>query len=279
MIELSRNVTFGQYINNGSALTRMDPRTKLFCIFLLIVLVSVARTFSAFAVCLLFCVALQWASRISAPYVLRSFKMFIPFLAFIYIIEVLFYYAPTNQHLTVLWQWAFLSVSKEAIIFSTITMIRVLFLYYIVSMLMFTTSLVDITDGLEALLSPLQKIGIPINALIMVLVIALKFVPIFISEIERLMKAQTARGVRFDQGNVIQRTRKVAPLLIPLFVSGFKRAQTLSVAMEARCYGSHPHWRRSKRRALRFERFDALVLAVTLLTCGIALLISFFLPF
>jgi len=274
MIELSRNITFGQYINNGSALSRMDPRTKLFCTFLLIVLVSFIHSFLAFAVCLLFCVALQWASHISTPYVLRSFKTFLPFLAFIYIIQVLFYYAPTNQHLTLLWHWSFLSISEEAILSSAITIVRVLFLYYFVSMLMFTTSLVDITDGLEALLSPLQKIGIPINALIMVLVIALKFVPIFIGEIERLMKAQTARGVRFDQGNVIQRTRKVAPLLIPLFVSGFKRAQTLSVAMEARCYGSHPHWRRSKRRALRFERFDALVLAVTLVTCCVAIPIS-----
>src|SRR5260221_6225267 len=102
-------------------------------------------------------------------------------------------------------------------------------------MLMFTTSLIDLTDGSEVLLSPLQRIGVPVNAFVMVLVIAFKFVPIFVGEIERLIKAQSARGVRFDQGNFIQRTLKLAPLLIPLFVSGFKRAESLSIAMEARC--------------------------------------------
>lgn len=277
MIEISRNITFGQYINNNSALTRMDPRIKLLCAFLLIALVSFVRSFFSFAICLLFCVVLQRVSRLSTPYVLRSFKTFLPFLAFVYIIQVLFYYAP-NAHQTILWHWQFLSISREGLLTSAITMIRVLFLYYFVSMLMFTTSMIDFTDGLEALFAPLQKIGIPVNPFIMVLVIALKFVPIFVMEIERLIKAQTARGVRFDQGNVFQRTRKIAPLLIPLFVSGFKRAQSLSVAMEARCYGSHPGWRRSKRRVLRIERFDILTLICTLLTCFVAILVTLIAP-
>jgi energy-coupling factor transport system permease protein len=278
MIELSRDITFGQYINNGSALTRMDPRIKLCCAFLLIAVVSFVSSFFSFAIFLLFCVALQRLSRLSTPYVLRSFKTFLPFLAFIYVIQVLFYYAP-NVHQTVYWHWQFLSISREGLLFSAITMVRVFFLYYFVSMLMFTTSMIDFTDGLEALFAPLQKIGIPINPFIMVLMIALKFVPIFITEIERLIKAQTARGVRFDQGNIFQRARKLAPLLIPLFVSGFKRAQALSIAMEARCYGSHPGWRRSKRRVLHIGRFDVLTLLCTLLTCIAATLITFVAPF
>ena len=143
---------------------------------------------------------------------------------------------------------------------------------------MFTTSLVDLTDGLGALLAPLQRLGLPINAFVMVLVIALKFVPIFITEIERLIKAQTARGVRFDQGNFVQRTIKLAPLLIPLFVSGFKRAQALSIAMEARCYGVRPGWKRSKRQALTFGRFDALVLLITIVARILMLSVNFFAP-
>jgi energy-coupling factor transport system permease protein len=277
MIELSRTITFGQYINNGSALTRMDPRTKLLCAVLLIALVSSIRSFFAFAVCLIFCLVLQYLSRLSVAYVLRMFKTFLPFLAFIYIIQVLFYYTP-NTHLTILWHWQFLIISREALLNSAIIMVRVFFLYYLVSMLMFTTSLVDFTDGLEALLSPLQKIGLPVNPFIMVLVIALKFVPIFVTEIERLFKAQTARGVNFNQGNIFQRVRKIAPLLIPLFVSGFKRAQALTVAMEARCYGSHPGWRRSKRRVLHMERFDVLALLCTLLTCLIAVVVTIVAP-
>jgi energy-coupling factor transport system permease protein len=277
MIELSRNITFGQYINNGSALTRMDPRTKLFCAILLIAVICLVSKFLAFAACLLLCIALQRVSCISTVYALRGFKPFLNFLAFFYVFQIFFYNLP-NQHQTIYWQWWLLSVSKEGIINSTLVMIRALFLFYIVSMLMFTTSIVDLTDGLETLLAPLQRLRIPVNAFVMVLVIALKFVPIFVLEVERLIKAQAARGVRFDQGNFIQRVFKLAPLFIPLFVSGFKRAQTLSVAMEARCYGNHAGWRRSKRRAMRFERFDALVLAATIIACGAMLASSLFTP-
>lgn len=276
MIELSRNVTFGQYINNGSALSRMDPRTKLFCAVLLIILVSVISRFSAFALCLLFCAALQRSSRITISYILGSFKPFVAFLIFIFFIEVLFFQNPPHTHL--IWQWWILSISKLGITTSILTIIRVLFLYYLTSMLTFTTSLVDLTDGSEALLSPLQRIGIPTNALVMVMVIAFKFVPIFVTEVERLMKAQTARGVRFDQGNFIQRTMKIAPLMVPLFISGFKRATVLSTAMEARCYGNHKGWRRSKRRELHFERFDAIVLISTVLFCIITILVNIFVP-
>ena len=285
MIELSRNITFGQYINNGSALTRMDPRTKLFCAILLITLISIVSSATAFAICLLFCAVLQKTSHISAAYVLGSFRIFIGFLIFVFFLEVLFYQVP--PHTPVLWQWSWhwwiisipLTVSWQGIIVSALTIVRVLFLYYLTSMLLFTTSLVDLTDGLEALLSPLQKIGIPANAFIMVLVIAFKFVPIFVAEIERLVKAQAARGVRFDQGNFIQRTFKLAPLMIPLFVSGFKRAEMLSIAMEARCYGTHKGWRRSKRRALTFTRFDAVVLVFTVVVCIVAILVNIFVPF
>ncbi len=278
MIELSRNVTFGQYINNGSTLTNMDPRVKIACAIVLIALVSFVGSFAAFALCLLFCVSLQWVSHISVPYVLRSFKPIMIFLAIIYVIQVLFYYSPT-QHTTLLWQWGIFAVSWEGIIRSAATIARVLFLYYFASMLMFTTSLVDLTDGSEALFSPLQRIGVPVNALVMVLVIAFKFVPILVSEVERLMKAQAARGVRFDQGNIFRRSIKFASLLIPLFLSGFRRAEMLSMAMEARCYGSHRGWRRSKRRELRLHRFDVIVLLVVIIFCVVTIVVNVVSPF
>jgi energy-coupling factor transport system permease protein len=277
MIELSRNITFGQYINNGSALTHMDPRVKILGTILLITAISFVNHFLPFAICLLFCCVLQAYSRISTTYVLRSFKPFLPFLAFIYVMEVVFYYSSAPQH--VLWHWWLLSVSTEGIITSALTIVRVLLLYYLVSMLMFGTSMVDLTDGLEVLLAPLQKLRIPINPFIMVLVIALKFVPIFITEVERLTKAQAARGVRFDKGNFFQRVQKLAPLLIPLFVSGFKRAETLSIAMEARCYGGRPGWKRSKRRALHLQRSDVLALLFVLLVCSGIIGANFFAPF
>ena len=274
MIELSRDITFGQYINNGSVLTRMDPRAKLICATLLIALVSYLGSFTAFGLCLLGCIFLHWISRISVLYVLRSFRAIAIFLLVIYIIEVVFYYSPT-QHTTLIWQWGIFNVSWEGIIRSALIMVRVLFLYYLASMLMFVTSLVDLTDGSEALLSPLQKLGIPVNAFVMVLVIAFKFVPIFVAEVERLIKAQSARGVRFDQGNFIQRAFKLGPLLVPLFLSGFRRAETLATAMEARCYGGAMRgWRRSKRRELRFKRFDVLALALTIIFCAVTVIVN-----
>ncbi len=159
-------------------------------------------------------------------------------------------------------------------------MVRVIFLYYLASMLMFVTSLVDLTDGSEALLSPLQKLGIPVNAFIMVLVIAFKFVPIFVAEIERLIKAQSARGVRFDKGNFIQRAIKLGPLLIPLFLSGFRRAEALSIAMEARGYaGAVRGWRRSKRREMHLQRFDRLALVFTIMFCIVTIIVNLVAPY
>jgi energy-coupling factor transport system permease protein len=133
---------------------------------------------------------------------------------------------------------------------------------------------------MEALLSPLQRLGLPVNAFIMVLVIAFKFVPILVAEVERLTKAQAARGVRFDKGNFIQRALKMGPWLIPLFLSGFRRAEMLAMAMEARCYGGGRRgWRRSKRRQLRFERFDILALSFVVAFCMIAVLVNIAAPF
>src|SRR5579883_912517 len=219
MIELSRYIPFGHSIHNGSLIARLDPRTKLIGAVLLIVCLTVISSPLAFAVCLVFCFVLQQASRISLLYILRSLRPFALFLLITFIIEVLFYVpAPGTPQL---WHWWILSISWEGIVLSIVTIVRVLFLYYLTTMLTLTTSLVDLTDGLEVLLSPLQKLGIPINAFIMILVIAFKFVPIFVEEIERLIKAQTARGMNFGEGNLVRRVLKLTALLIPLFVSGF----------------------------------------------------------
>jgi len=275
MIQITRNITFGQYINNGSLLTRIDPRTKLFCFIVLTIVVSIIHSFLAFALCLLLCLWMHRLSRLSTAYVLRGFKPFLGFLAFIFVLQTLFYSAPA-QH--VFWRWGILSLSGEGLLYSATILVRVFFLYYLASLLLFVTSMVDFTDGLEALLSPFQKIGLPVNAFIMVFVVALKFIPLTLAEIERLVKAQAARGVRFDQGNFLQRTRKLAPLLVPLFLNSFKRAEALSTAMEARCYGMHRGWRRSKRRQFSFTRVEAITLIVVCLAGVLALVINGFAP-
>jgi len=279
MIELSRSLTFGQYVNNGSALNRMDPRAKLVCAVLYIALFSFISRFSAFLLCFLCCIAIFWLSRLPLLYVLRSFKPLIFVTIVLYIFTVLFYASPT-QHTTLLWQWGIFSISGEGMLRGVAMVIRLFLLYYLTSVLTFSTSLVDLTNGSEALLLPLEKIGIPVSSFIMVFVIAFKFVPIFVGEVERLTKAQAARGVRFDQGNFIQRTRKLAPLLLPLFLSGFRRAEVLAIAMEARCYRpGRRGQQRSKRRELHFERSDAVALIFTVTTCIIAFIVNFVAPF
>jgi energy-coupling factor transport system permease protein len=279
MIELSKTITFGQYINNGSALTRLDPRAKLLSAFLLILLFSYVANFTALALCLLCCIIVQWVSRIPVLYALRGFRLIVIFLSFLYILQVVFYTSPT-QHTTLIWQWGIFTVSWEGIIRNALTIARILLLFYLASMLLFATSLVDLTDGSEALLSPLQKLGIPVNGLIMVLVIAFKFVPILVAEVERLIKAQTARGALFTRGNVVQRIANFGSLLVPLFVSGFRRAEALTIAMEARCYmGGVRGWRRSKRREMHFNRYDILALVFTIVFCIVTLIVNFVAPF
>lgn len=274
MIELSRNITFGQYINNGSLLTRLDPRAKLLCFVLLIATFSYVGTFTALALCFLACVVLQVLSKLSWPYVLRGFRLIVIFMSFLFILQVIFYYSPT-QHTTLLWQWGIFAISWEGILRSALIVLRILLLFYLVSMLMFTTSLVDLTDGSEALLSPLQKLGVPVNGLVMVLVIAFKFVPILVAEIERLVKAQTARGGSFQQGNLVQRVTRFGSLLVPLFVSAFRKAEALTTAMEARCYaGGVRGWRRSKRRELHMQRFDVLALSCTVGFCVLVIVVN-----
>jgi len=276
MIELSRYLPFGQYINNGSQVVRLDPRTKLVSAFLIITCISFINQFVALAFFLIFCLILQQTSHIAIVYILRSLRAFVPLLVFAFIVQVLFAIEPTGTPL--LWHWWVLNVSWRAIFTGIVSLIRVLFLYYLVSMLTCTTSLVDLTDGMEVLLAPLQKIGIPVNAFTMILVIAFKFVPIFVGEIERLLKAQAARGMNFGQGNLFQRVTKLTALLTPLFVSAFKRVQTLTIAMEARCFGEHPGWQRSKRRTLKFARMDIWALVLTISLCSIAIVANIVSP-
>jgi energy-coupling factor transport system permease protein len=237
----------------------------LLCAALLVVCISYISHLPAFVLCLVVFTVLQLVSRISLRYVLRSLRPFAIFLLFAFVIEVVFY-VPASS-VKPLWHWWILSVSWEGIFVSALTMVRVVLLYYLVVMFTFTTSLVDLTDGLEVLLAPLQKIGLPVNAFVMILVIAFKFVPIFVAELERLIKAQAARGMNVFEGNLVRRVTKLTSLLVPLFVSALQRVKALSVAMEARCFGGRPGWQRSKRRELIFTRADRWTLAFVIGFC------------
>ena len=259
MLELQRNVIFGQFVDTGSFIHRMDARVKIAATVVFIVASFLVESFLGFAVLLPLLVAIGLVSRIPLGYVLRGSRLFIALLVFILIFQVLFYPGDVPES-DYLWHWGILSISREGLYTAGIIAARVILLYYVTTMLMLTTSLVDLTNGLELIIVPLQRLRVPVNELVLVFVIAIKFVPVFIEEMERLARAQTARGVPFDEGGAIKRARRIGRLLVPIFISGFARADTLTVAMNTRSYRGGRH--RTKLRQMRASLSDWLVLAL-----------------
>jgi energy-coupling factor transport system permease protein len=192
------------------------------------------------------------------------------FLVFILAFQVLFYPGDVPES-SYLWRWGILSVSTEGLYAAGILALRVILLYYVTTMLMLTTSLVDLTNGLELIFGPLQRLRIPVNELVLVFVIAIKFVPIFIEEMERLARAQTARGVPFDEGGALTRARRLGRLLIPIFISGFARADTLTIAMNTRSYRGGRY--RTKLRQMSASPSDWLALILVIAWISVAWLV------
>ncbi|HSK86107.1 MAG TPA: energy-coupling factor transporter transmembrane component T [Rubrobacter sp.] len=261
MLELQRNVIFGQFVETGSFIHRMDARIKIAATFVLIVASFLIDDFLGFAVVLPLLVIVGVVSKIPSGYVLRGSRFFLAFLVFILAFQVLFYPGDVPES-SYLWRWGILSVSTEGLYTAGIIALRVILLYYATTMLMLTTSLVDLTNGLELIFGPLQRLRVPVNELVLVFVIAIKFVPIFIEEMERLARAQTARGVPFDEGGALKRARRIGRLLVPIFISGFARADTLTIAMNTRSYRGGRY--RTKLRQMRARSSDWLALTLVI---------------
>jgi energy-coupling factor transport system permease protein len=261
MLELQRNVIFGQFVDTGSFIHRMDARVKIAATLVFIVASFLVGSFLGFAVLVPLLVVIGIVSRIPIGYVLRGSRLFLGFLAFILAFQVLFYpgEVPESDYF---WHWGILSISREGLYTAGMIALRVILLYYVTTMLMLTTSLVELTNGLELILGPLQRLRVPVNELVLVFVIAIKFVPVFIEEMERLARAQTARGVPFDEGGAITRARRIGRLLVPIFISGFARADTLTVAMNTRSYRGGAG--RTKFRQMRAKPSDWLVLTLVI---------------
>lgn len=256
MLELQRNVIFGQYIDTRSLIHRLDPRIKIVSMWLFVIF-SFLVELPGLLLSLPLLLMIHFIAGIDFRYILSGSRIFLIFLAVIAVFQILFYrgaFAAEN----VLWEWWIVGVSVDGIFFAIMISLRVIILYYVVTMLMLATSLVDLTDGLELMFLPLQRIKVPVNELTLVSVIAIKFVPIFIGELERLARAQTARGISFEGGGPIWRARRIGRLLIPIFLSGFRRADLLTMAMDTRCYQGGAN--RTKLRRMQSTATDWLVL-------------------
>jgi energy-coupling factor transport system permease protein len=271
MTFLARVAPIGQYINTRSVIHRLDPRIKLVALVALIVVTTLCSSFTALAALVIFALFILALSRISPIVIARNMRFAVLFLLYFYVLQTLLY-ASRVAHPYVYWHWWLLSVTREGLLSTAFLDARALLIFFLVNLLLLTTTVVDVTDGVESLLSPLQRIGIPVQETTLVMVVALKFVPIFFGELGRLIKARTARGVAIDSGNIFQRAFNIVPVIIPLIVGGLRRAETLAVAMEARGYRGGKG--RTKLHQLRYGWRDLVAFLLLVGVCAEVLLLN-----
>ena len=259
------DVTFGQYYPAQSFAHRLDPRLKLLMLIAYIVALFVAKTFYGLALCALFSVFAVFISKVPFGAVLRSVKGVIFLLAFTAVLNV-FFHGGEN----VLVQWGVMRICLEGVLFAVFLMIRLAFLVIGSALLTLTTTPVSLTDGIESLLKPLTWVKFPVHALALIMSIALRFIPTLIDETNRIISAQKARGADFESGNIVKRVKAIIPILIPLLISAFRRADELGDAMDARCYTNSPH--RTKYKKLTFTWRDLVAaVAAAALIAGVVL--------
>lgn len=268
-----KDVTLGQYFPGNTPVHRMDPRMKLVLTILYIVVLFVADGLLSYLAIAAFLVAVIAISHISPKVVLSGMKPLIIIIAITGILNM-FYTPGEGEPLLRVWK---LTVYREGIVTAAFMIVRIMLLVCGTFMLTYTTSPLELTDGIESLLKPLEKIRVPAHELAMMMSIALRFIPTLIEEADKIMSAQKARGADFDSGNILKRAKALVPLLVPLFISAFRRADELAVAMECRCY--HGGKGRTRMRVLKFHAVDgAAFLIMALLTAAIILLKIFPVP-
>ncbi len=250
------NITLGQYYPVDSPIHRLDPRIKLILSVVLIVAVFLAQGFFGYVLLLAYILLTAKLANVPFRMLFRGLKP----LKWILIITFLLNLLLTPGDTVWLSFWI-IRITKEAFLQALFYSLRLVFLVMGTSLLTLTTSPVALSDAMEVLFSPLKKIHFPVHELAMMMTIALRFVPTLLEEADKIMKAQTARGADFESGNLIVRAKAMVPLLVPLFVSAFRRASDLAMAMESRCY--HGGEGRTRLRVLKLTKNDAIACAVT----------------
>ncbi len=263
------DVTFGQYYPVRSFVHNMDPRAKIVFVIAYIVAIFLADNFFGLAAVTLFLLVAVFLSRVPLGRVLRSVKMILFLVIFTAVLN-LFFYTGESAYEPLL-QWWIVSVTWESIVNTIFLAVRLFLLVLGTSLLTLTTTPVSLTDGIESLLKPLTFIKVPVHELALIMSIALRFIPILIDETNRIISAQKARGADFDTGGLIKRAKAMIPVLIPLLVSAFRRAEELGDAMDARCYRGAKG--RTKYKKLTFSWRDLLgLLYFGVLIAGVVLL-------
>lgn len=255
-----KDITLGQYFPGNSLLHRFDPRSKILFTVLFIAAIFLCKGLVSYGITLLVLLMMIGISKVQPRVFLKGMKPVV-FIVVCTAILNLFYTSGT-----VLWSWGILKITEEGIWKAGFMVLRILMLIACTLLLTYTTSPILLTDGLEKLLRPLKKLNFPVHELSMMMSIALRFIPTLIQETDKIISAQKARGADFDSGNLIQKAKALIPILIPLFISSFRRAEELAIAMECRCY--HGDEGRTSLRQLRYAGRDYGLIVFSIALCA-----------
>ena len=255
-----KDITLGQYFPGNSLLHRFDPRSKIIFTVLFIAAIFLCKGLVSYGITLLILLMMIGISKVQPRVFLKGMKPVV-FIVVCTAILNLFYTSGT-----VLWSWGILKITEEGIWKAGFMVLRILMLIDCTLLLTYTTSPILLTDGLEKLLRPLKKLNFPVHELSMMMSIALRFIPTLIQETDKIISAQKARGADFDSGNLIQKAKALIPILIPLFISSFRRAEELAIAMECRCY--HGDEGRTSLRQLRYAGRDYGLIVFSIALCA-----------
>ena len=246
-----KDITLGQYFPGQSVIHRLDPRTKLTMLVVYIVALFLAEGWVSYGLVFVFLVVVIRLSTIPLKSILRGMKPLVMILIFTGVLNLFF-----TQDGEVLVKFWVLTVTSGGLSRALMMMARILMLISGTFLLTYTTSPIALTDGLEALMNPMKKVGVPVHELSMMMCIALRFIPTLIEETDKIMNAQKARGADFESGSLTDRAKALIPILVPLFISAFRRADELATAMECRCYQGGEG--RTKMKQLHYHREDFL---------------------
>lgn len=253
-----KDITIGQYFPGKSVVHRLDSRIKLLLELLYLVMLFTAQSFTGVILALLFMVFCYIISGIKLVMILKSVKPILPLMIFTAILNMLFITGETP-----LFHWWIISIYPEGIRLAGFMLLRIISLIVGMSLLTYTTSPIMLTDAIERLLSPLKKVRFPVHELSMMMTIALRFIPTLVEETDKIMSAQKARGAELDSGGMFKRAKALVPIIIPLFVSAFKRANELATAMECRCYKGGEG--RTRLRQLKIAARDIIAIVIMLI--------------
>ena len=248
-----KDITLGQFFPGNSLAHRLDPRTKLIITVLYIAGLFCAKSFVSYGVMALVLVTGVKISGVAPRALVKGLKPILFIICFTAVLNLL--YTPGDPLFSF---WIF-TVTEQGVLLAFFMVLRITMLIMGTFLLTYTTSPIALTDGLESLLGPLKKLKAPVHELAMMMSIALRFIPTLIEETDKIMSAQKARGADFESGNLLQKAKALVPILVPLFISAFRRADELAVAMECRCY--HGGEGRTKLHVLRYQTRDYLTLA------------------